>query len=301
MNNEEFISFCGKHQNNFSILSLNIQSLRAKFNEFELLVETTRNKGCKLSIICLQETWLTENIFLTGLQMEGYELIVQPAGCNSDAGLTFYLHTEYTFDFLELHTDSTFWKSPFIKITGKNLNKSVIVGNIYRPPRNQNHNYQSFISDIPPILSALNTCNSKVILAGDHNIDSLKIASKPIFCEFLDTVNLFGFYPQITLPTRLAERSGSLIDNFFCKLSPKICNSSTCVLTSKLSDHFPFYLNIENITHIKPSTNYIFTCDQSSEALMKFKEEMERADLVDKVTNSQSLDPNINYKFLRTF
>ena len=53
---------------------------------------------------------------------------------------------------------------------------------------------------------------------------------------------------------------------------------------------------MENITHIKPLTNYIFTCDQSSEALMKYKEEIERADLVDKVTNSQSLDPNINYK-----
>ena len=29
---------------------------------------------------------------------------------------------------------------------------------------------------------------------------------------------------------------------------------------------------------------------------MKFKEEIERSDLVDKVTNSQSLYPNINYK-----
>ena len=75
MNNEEFISFCGKHQNNFSILSLNIQSLRAKFNEFEVLVETLRNNGCKLSIICLQETWLTENSSLSGLQIEGYEFI----------------------------------------------------------------------------------------------------------------------------------------------------------------------------------------------------------------------------------
>ena len=75
-------------------------------------------------------------------------------------------------------------------------------------------------------------------------------------------MNSFEFYPQITLLMRLAERSGSLFDNFFCK----------------------------------PSTNYIFTCDQSSEALMKFKEEIERADLVDKVANSQSLDPNINYK-----
>ena len=75
------------------------------------------------------------------------------------------------------------------------------------------------ISDITPILSALNTRKSEVILAGEYNIDLLKIASKPVFYELLDTVNFFWFYPQITLPTRLAERSGSLIDNFFCKLS----------------------------------------------------------------------------------
>ena len=160
LNNEEFISFCGKHQNNFSTLSSNIQSLRAKFNKFEVLVETLRNNGCKLSIICLQETWLTEYSSLSCLQIEGYKLIFQPARCSSHAELAFYLSTEYKFEFLELHTDSTFWESRFIKITGENLNKFVIVGNIYRPPRNQNHNYQSFISDITPILSALNTRNT---------------------------------------------------------------------------------------------------------------------------------------------
>ena len=49
MNTEECISFCGKHQNNFSILSLNMKSLRAKFNKFEVLVETLRNNGCKFT------------------------------------------------------------------------------------------------------------------------------------------------------------------------------------------------------------------------------------------------------------
>ena len=55
----------------------------------------------KLSIICLQETWLTENSFLSGLQIEGYELIFQPARCSFHAGLAFYLSTEYKIDFLD--------------------------------------------------------------------------------------------------------------------------------------------------------------------------------------------------------
>ena len=74
----------------------------------------------KLSINCLQETWLTENSFLSGLQIEGYELIFQPARCSFHAGLAFYLSTEYKFDFLELHTDSTFWERLLLLLYYKN-------------------------------------------------------------------------------------------------------------------------------------------------------------------------------------
>ena len=45
----------------FSILSTNIQSLISKFSELEAFVDVISKTNFKCSVICLQETWLTDN------------------------------------------------------------------------------------------------------------------------------------------------------------------------------------------------------------------------------------------------
>ena len=82
-----------------------------------------------------------------------------------------------------------------------------------------NENYKQFISEFATLLAHLDRCNSDVIIGGDFNIDLLKVNDKPIVSEYLDMVISHGFFPKITLPTRLSERSGTLIDNFLCKLT----------------------------------------------------------------------------------
>ena len=69
-------------------------------------------------------------------------------------------------------------------MSGKGLKKPVIIGNVYRPPRNTNNGYQSFINEFTPILSHLDKRNSEIILAGDYNIDLLQINLKRIVGEF---------------------------------------------------------------------------------------------------------------------
>ena len=44
--------------NNFSVLSLNCQSLNAKINELRIYLQMFQS-SIKFSAICLQETWLT--------------------------------------------------------------------------------------------------------------------------------------------------------------------------------------------------------------------------------------------------
>ena len=38
VNSDEFVSFCLERKNKFNIFSLNIQSIRAKFDEFQILL-----------------------------------------------------------------------------------------------------------------------------------------------------------------------------------------------------------------------------------------------------------------------
>ena len=47
------------------------------------------------------------------------------------------------------------------------------------------------------------------------------------------------FFPEISLPTRFTDRTGTLIDNFFCKVSEISLKSSPGILIDTFLDHQP--------------------------------------------------------------
>ena len=55
------------------------------------------------------------------------------------------------------------------------------------------------------------------MLAGDFNIDLLKLNSNTKYQEFYDSLAEFDFLPIITLPTRISKRNATLIDHMYCK------------------------------------------------------------------------------------
>ncbi len=96
---------------------------------------------------------------------------------------------------------------------GEHLSKPINIGNIYRPPRDLLKNYREFIKEFSSILDKLESNNNVVIITGDFNIDLLKINDKPIISEYFDLLTSHSFYPKITVPTRLTNNHGTLIDN----------------------------------------------------------------------------------------
>ncbi len=60
--------------------------------------------------------------------------------------------------------------------------------------------------------------NKEVIVTGDFNIDLLKVNDEHINSEYFDMLASYSFYPKMTVPTRLTNNHGKLIDNFLCKL-----------------------------------------------------------------------------------
>ena len=250
------------------------------------------------SIICIQETWLSDNYDTTDLLLEGFNLVTQGTKCSSHAGLAIYVKKHLNFTILPMYDSSDVWEGLFIELKN-NFHKSVVIGNIYRPPRDININYQRFIRELTPILSAFEKRNAEVILAGDFNIDLLQVNRKSIFSEFFDLMTSFSFYPKVTLPTRLSKSKGSLIDNFFVKLSDKTNSSSACILTSALSDHFPYFIAFKLSVKTEDTTQkYIRLTDSSAMSLGKFKEEIRNSHLKDIITYDSFTDPNYNYNIL---
>ena len=193
-------------ENDFVILSLNCQSLSAKIDSLKVLINQINNQH-KLSAICLQETWLSSESDTSLFEIQGYNLISAGKYCSPHSGLMIYLREDYNFTILNLHTQSMIWDGLFIEIHGKALGrKHIIVGNIYRPPRDVLQNYQTFTSELASIITVLSKSKCEVVLSGDYNIDLLKLNDNTNISDFFDTITGLTFYPIITLPTMFSDR-----------------------------------------------------------------------------------------------
>ena len=76
-----------------SILSVNIQSVNAKFDEFESFV-SRMNLVNPISAICLQECWLGDVDNVTMFNLENYEMLFLPKSCCRHGGLIIYVHKQ---------------------------------------------------------------------------------------------------------------------------------------------------------------------------------------------------------------
>ena len=77
---------------------------------------------------------------------------------------------------------SSTWEGLFIDVSGENLKHLLTIGNIYRPPHNNNNNetITKFINELTPIVEDLQKQNYASIV-GDFNINLLQIKEREIF------------------------------------------------------------------------------------------------------------------------
>ena len=239
-------------------MSLNCQNLNAKIDHLNIMVTNLKTSKLSYSAICLQETWLSDISDTFLLQIDGHSLISVGRICSAHGGLLIYLRDIYSYEILNLYTVSNIWDGQFIEVSGASLVKKIIIGNIYRPPRNLIDNYANFIAELTPILHYLSRSKSEAVIAGDFNTDLLKLNENDNFNDFFDTMTAHTFYPKITLPTRFTDRTCTLIDNFFCKFSDASTECITGNLTNHIiSDHQPYFIRFDNMISRKKVSNFI--------------------------------------------
>ena len=77
-----------------------------------------------------------------------------------------------------------------------------------------------------------------------------------------------------------------------------LIDTSACIITSKISDHFPYLLSI-NINHTQtPVNKYIYANNISSDSLNNFKTEIRSENLNEKISADLTSDPNTNYRII---
>ncbi len=85
---------------------------------------------------------------------------------------------------------------------------------MYRPPRDiidNKYYYHTFFSELVPTLTQFNNSKSEVVIAGDFNLDLLKLNENNIVSNFFDTITSEMFHPTSTLPARFSDKRCTLL------------------------------------------------------------------------------------------
>ena len=148
----------------FTVLHINIRSLNAHFDD--LLSFLTSLNFC-FPLICLSETWLSQNVPLSTLQIPSYKLICQNRQVGKGGGVAIYVHDNLPFTILNninFHINHS--ESIFIEFCINGM--KYIGGTIYRKPGTP---ISEFLVSLENCLNFLSLKNKKSIILGDFNID----------------------------------------------------------------------------------------------------------------------------------
>ena len=108
-------------KSNLSILSINTQSINAKFDEFKIAIEQLSYKH-PVHIICVQETWIDSNCNTCMFELPNYQLISRGKYCSNHGGLFTYVHDDFHWEPMEIKEYSSGWENLFVKIQRKSKN-----------------------------------------------------------------------------------------------------------------------------------------------------------------------------------
>ena len=235
------------------------------------------------------------------LRLEDYTLIYLGKTCSARGGLIIYLKDNLKYKLLNMSLTSNIWEGQFIEIYEDNLYaKTLILGNIYKPPRDINENYRQFISEFTTVLAKLEINHSDVIIAGDCNMDLLKLHEKPIFGEYFDAITGHSFFPPNYAPYQiLGHEWYPHIDNFLYKISHRLLKTTAGIILSRIADHLPYFVSLDYVNiKLKNVTKFIQVKQQSASDLTNFKAEIARTNLITNFDMSIDADPNVNYDIL---
>ena len=126
-------------------------------SDIEILLNQFNEKGIVVSAICVQETWMARNADYSLLHLDNYDLITQGYSTTTHGGLAIYVNSKYTSEHYFSIAESSVCEALFIKVSSNDLPRDILVGNVYKPPHNNNNNenIDQFIADFRPLLDRL--------------------------------------------------------------------------------------------------------------------------------------------------
>lgn len=214
-------------ENDFTLVSVNIRSLRKYWNEFKMVAETLRGF---VDAFVITETSIPESCTHTFV-LPGYrpQFLSRPA--RRGGGLAVFVRDAFDVSLCDVNLIHA--ECLAIKVRLKN--SDLILFSIYRPPSNS---ASRFLLELEDTLNRWNTAE-QLCLVGDLNIDTLS-PSKTIVADYLSILASHGLECAINAPTREEISVDKLKSSCLDHIAVYAPNHSwtSCVINQRLADHY---------------------------------------------------------------
>ena len=84
--------------------------------------------------------------------------------CSSHGGLAIYVSDKFNCSTIDPNINYQIWEGQFIEIANIESNKSLILGNVYRPANNTNNLHEYITNEFIPILENLQRANRETVI-----------------------------------------------------------------------------------------------------------------------------------------
>ena len=107
--------------------------------------------------------------------IDGYDSISQGKSCSKKGGLAIYIDNRFDYEIIMNLNVQTMGETCKKKVKGDTVTNPFIICNVSRPPRSTIPVLREFLNELAPVVNSLDMPNHNVILAGDFNINLLKV------------------------------------------------------------------------------------------------------------------------------
>ena len=155
-----------------------------------------------------------------------------------------------------------------------------IVGVIYKHPNSTSNGLKYFKEQLENNMKKINEEGRCAIIMGDINIDGLRVTHNENIKGFFNTILDHGFFPMITLPTRIQDDKCTNIDHIIVNMEfiKKSNKRTPGILFHDVSDHLPTFLVVENKKKPKTPKNRPKVRIFGEKNVRKFKENLTKSD-----------------------
>jgi len=236
-------SMANENNINFSLFHMNIRSLNKNNEKFYQFLSTVEHN---FDVLVLSEIW-SYNVTLYRNLIPGYVFYYDLPNESNVGGIGVYVKDTLTHCIVDNYkissVDDCRIENLWIEVI-KEQNR-YIVGWIYRHP---GYKINTFTEKLNKGLTQIFNYKLPCFIAGDINIDLKRFQTHQDTKTYLDNLILNNFMPVVVMPSRISEKSATLIDHIYYSGGSKSINDVVKGgnLWCDITDHLPNFVCLEN-------------------------------------------------------